>query len=68
MVISSIEKAVGLTQAGRAGAVVTNPIQKAILTEAGFKHPGHTEFLAHLAAPQAKSDVDRGVKPKGFDR
>ncbi|MCP5084435.1 MAG: 4-hydroxythreonine-4-phosphate dehydrogenase PdxA [Alphaproteobacteria bacterium] len=51
MVISSIEKAVGFTTDGRAAAVVTNPIQKAILTEAGFKHPGHTEFLAHLAAP-----------------
>jgi 4-hydroxythreonine-4-phosphate dehydrogenase len=45
----SIERAVTLTQAGRASAVVTNPISKAVLTRAGFAFPGHTEFLAHLA-------------------
>ncbi len=50
MVIESIEKAVRFTLEGTAGGVVTNPIQKAILTDFGFKHPGHTEFLAHLAA------------------
>lgn len=27
----------------------TNPIQKSVLTEAGFAFPGHTEFLAHLS-------------------
>jgi 4-hydroxythreonine-4-phosphate dehydrogenase len=30
---------------------VTNPIQKSALYEAGFSHPGHTEFLAELAGP-----------------
>jgi 4-hydroxythreonine-4-phosphate dehydrogenase len=35
---------------GRAGAVVTNPIAKSALYRAGFRHPGHTEFLAELAA------------------
>ena len=28
--------------------LVTNPISKAVLKEAGFAHPGHTEFLAAL--------------------
>ncbi|HEY7798115.1 MAG TPA: 4-hydroxythreonine-4-phosphate dehydrogenase PdxA, partial [Hyphomonadaceae bacterium] len=37
----------------RAAAVVTNPIAKALLYRAGFKHPGHTEFLAELAAKDA---------------
>ncbi|WP_035683583.1 4-hydroxythreonine-4-phosphate dehydrogenase PdxA, partial [Azospirillum brasilense] len=32
-----------------ASAVVTNPIQKSALYAAGFRHPGHTEYLAHLA-------------------
>ena len=32
-----------------AAAIVTNPINKAILKDAGFSHPGHTEFLASLA-------------------
>lgn len=47
--ISSIEKAVECVAKGEARAVVTNPIAKSILYDAGFKHPGHTEFLAELA-------------------
>jgi 4-hydroxythreonine-4-phosphate dehydrogenase len=47
--IAAIETAVSLTVAGKAAAVVTNPIAKAVLYEAGFKFPGHTEFLADLA-------------------
>ncbi|CAL77117.1 4-hydroxythreonine-4-phosphate dehydrogenase (4-(phosphohydroxy)-L-threonine dehydrogenase) [Bradyrhizobium sp. ORS 278] len=48
--IGSIRQAVADVKAGRAGAVVTNPIAKAVLYRAGFAHPGHTEFLAELAA------------------
>jgi 4-hydroxythreonine-4-phosphate dehydrogenase len=48
--ISSIRQAVADVAAGRAGAVVTNPIAKSVLYRAGFRHPGHTEFLAELAA------------------
>ena len=47
-VIASIERAVALTREGRTSAVVTSPINKAVLYEAGFQHPGHTEFLAAL--------------------
>ena len=47
--ISSIRHAVADVVAGRASAVVTNPIAKSVLYRAGFKHPGHTEFLAELA-------------------
>ena len=47
-VIASIERAVRLAQAGEAGAVVTNPISKTVLYQAGFPHPGHTEFLGAL--------------------
>ena len=46
--IASIELAVRLTQRGRTAGVVTNPISKAVLKQAGFRHPGHTEFLAEL--------------------
>jgi 4-hydroxythreonine-4-phosphate dehydrogenase len=45
----SIERAVALTRTGIAGAVVTNPIHKLGLSQAGFEYPGHTEFLAALA-------------------
>ncbi|ACE90496.1 4-hydroxythreonine-4-phosphate dehydrogenase 1 [Rhizobium phaseoli] len=48
--IAAIEKAVSLVIGGKALAVVTNPIAKAVLYEAGFRFPGHTEFLADLAA------------------
>lgn len=47
--IASIEQAARLIQAGRAGAMVTNPITKASLYRAGFSHPGHTEFLGELS-------------------
>jgi len=52
--IASIEQAVADVKAGAASAVVTNPIAKSVLYEAGFKHPGHTEFLAELAAVKGK--------------
>jgi 4-hydroxythreonine-4-phosphate dehydrogenase len=41
---------VALVQAGKASAVVTNPIAKSVMRAAGFEFPGHTEFLSHLAA------------------
>jgi 4-hydroxythreonine-4-phosphate dehydrogenase len=47
--IAAIRNAVADVMSGRAGAVVTNPIAKSVLYRAGFKHPGHTEFLAELA-------------------
>ncbi len=53
---SSIEEAVGFATTGRAAAVVTNPIHKSVLYDAGFKHAGHTEYLAELAG-----GVDRPV-------
>ncbi len=48
--ITAIKRAVADVAAGRASAVVTNPIAKNVLYAAGFRHPGHTEFLAELAA------------------
>jgi 4-hydroxythreonine-4-phosphate dehydrogenase len=48
--IGSIRHAVRDVIAGDAAAVVTNPIAKSVLYRAGFAHPGHTEFLAELAA------------------
>jgi 4-hydroxythreonine-4-phosphate dehydrogenase len=48
--LASIRQAVSDVTSGRASAVVTNPIAKSVLYRAGFRHPGHTEFLAELAA------------------
>lgn len=47
--ITSIRRAVADVMAGRAAAVVTNPIAKNVLYRSGFAEPGHTEFLAKLA-------------------
>ncbi|PZN94413.1 MAG: 4-hydroxythreonine-4-phosphate dehydrogenase PdxA [Hyphomicrobiales bacterium] len=48
--IAAISRAVAAVRQEKAGAVVTNPIAKSVLYAAGFAHPGHTEYLAHLAA------------------
>lgn len=53
-IIASIEAAVALVKDNQASAVVTNPIAKDVLYGAGFKYPGHTEFLAHLSGPNTK--------------
>ena len=47
--IEAIERAVQFAKAGVIAGIVTNPIQKKTLQDAGFRHPGHTEFLAELA-------------------
>jgi 4-hydroxythreonine-4-phosphate dehydrogenase len=49
-VIEAIARAVGDVRAGLASAVVTAPIAKKTLYDAGFQHPGHTEFLGTLSA------------------
>ena len=45
-----IEQAVALALSGEASGVVTAPIAKAPLYAAGFRFPGHTEFIAELTA------------------
>ena len=48
--IEAIERGVAMVRAGAASALVTNPISKDVLYQAGFAHPGHTEYLGELAA------------------
>jgi len=48
--IASIRRAVTDVLAGRAAAIVTNPIAKNVLYRSGFAEPGHTEFLARLTS------------------
>ena len=60
-VVHCIEEAANACLHGKAAALVTGPIEKAVLHSAGFKFPGHTEFLAHLSAvsmqqPDKQSD------------
>jgi 4-hydroxythreonine-4-phosphate dehydrogenase len=51
-VIRWIETGVGLALSGEVSGLVTAPIAKAPLYDAGFKFPGHTEFLAELTAAE----------------
>ena len=48
-VLGAIEAGVRDVMSGRAAALVTNPIHKDSLYRAGFRYPGHTEYLAALA-------------------
>ncbi len=60
-IIRWIETGAGLALGGRVSGLVTAPIAKAPLYEAGFSFPGHTEFLAELTlgagAPAARGPV-----------
>ena len=47
-VIEAIDRAVALARGGQVAGIVTNPINKAVLYAYGFRHPGHTEYLADL--------------------
>jgi 4-hydroxythreonine-4-phosphate dehydrogenase len=53
-VVASIQRATDLAARLLASAVVTNPINKAALYDAGFAYPGHTEFLAALTGAVGK--------------
>ena len=45
----AIEKAAELALSGDVAAIVTAPVEKRALHEAGYEYPGHTEWLAELA-------------------
>ncbi|HEX9283503.1 MAG TPA: 4-hydroxythreonine-4-phosphate dehydrogenase PdxA [Gemmatimonadales bacterium] len=44
-----VEAAVRLAREGKVDAIVTGPVHKHALHLAGFRYPGLTEFLSHLA-------------------
>jgi 4-hydroxythreonine-4-phosphate dehydrogenase len=52
-VLAAIRRGVADVAAGRARAIVTNPIAKNVLYRSGFTEPGHTEYLAKLATQQS---------------
>jgi len=46
--VEYILKAVELAASGQVSAMVTGPISKALMHQAGYEFEGHTELLAHL--------------------
>ncbi len=64
-VTQAISEGVRLVQQGNAAALVTAPIHKSVLTEAGFGFPGHTEYLAALTGREQAVMMlaSRGLTP-----
>jgi 4-hydroxythreonine-4-phosphate dehydrogenase len=48
-VLKTLRKATDLVRGGAASALVTGPVHKGVINEAGVRFSGHTEFLAELA-------------------
>jgi 4-hydroxythreonine-4-phosphate dehydrogenase len=48
-VLDTLRSAVNLVRDGHAAALVTGPVNKAVINDSGFPFSGHTEFLAGLA-------------------
>ena len=48
-VLQTLRRAVELVRHGQAEALVTGPVNKAVINQAGIAFSGHTEFLADLA-------------------
>lgn len=48
-VLETLRHAVQLVSSGQAAALVTGPVHKGIINEAGYHFSGHTEFLADLS-------------------
>ncbi len=49
-VLETLRQAAGLCRSGQAHAMVTGPVQKSVIIEAGIAFSGHTEFLAEFCA------------------
>lgn len=48
-VLETLDRAVDLVQTGDAGALVTGPVHKGVINDAGIPFTGHTEYLAGRA-------------------
>ncbi|MEO0442500.1 MAG: 4-hydroxythreonine-4-phosphate dehydrogenase PdxA [Pseudomonadota bacterium] len=54
-VLNCLDKAIDACQQGQCQAMVTGPVQKSVIIDAGFSFSGHTEYLAQ------KTDTPRVV-------
>ena len=57
-VIDVIKAAASMCMDGKTSGMVTNPIQKDALYAVGFKHQGHTDFLAAVARENGHEATD----------
>jgi len=47
-VINTLKKAVASCMSGKSAAMITGPVQKSVIRDAGYDFFGHTEFLAKI--------------------
>ncbi len=66
-IVEAIDRAVADTLSGLASAVVTCPIAKKPLYDAGFRFPGHTEYLAYLSGLKSGAEVSPVMMLAGPD-
>ena len=52
-VLDCLRQATAAVLAGKADALVTGPVNKAVINQAGFPFIGHTEFLAELCGAES---------------
>ena len=64
-VIASLDAAVAGCLSGEFGAMVTAPVQKSVINDAGIHFTGHTEFLAQRTATPAVVMLLVGAAPWG---
>lgn len=57
LALASLTRATALAVEGAAAGLVTGPIAKARLAQAGFHHPGQTEFVAQACGVSAQDAV-----------
>ncbi|MCQ0988431.1 4-hydroxythreonine-4-phosphate dehydrogenase PdxA [Jiella marina] len=55
--VEAIDRATAYVLEGEASAIVTGPIDKKALYDIGFRHPGHTEYLADLCATKTGAPI-----------
>ena len=60
-IIDWIKEAVDLCLSGHCRGLITAPIAKSILYQAGFSFPGHTEFIDHLTRQAPYPYAARGA-------
>lgn len=67
LVLDAIKQACDFIFQGQASGLVTAPIQKSVLYDAGFSCPGHTEYLSQLCQSQTGQDLPAVMMLAGQD-
>ena len=64
-VLATLDEAIDGCQSGRYDAIVTAPVQKSVIYDAGFPFSGHTEYLAERTSTAQVVMMLAGATPHG---